>query len=96
VQRLNSLDQMIETRTPEEVATRLHDSHKEVLSGIVAIDGRDGAGKSCLAKNLQKLIGGAIVSFDDFLEQNQGGYVEYLNITAIRAALDQVTTPKIR
>jgi hypothetical protein len=86
---------MTETQTPEEIADLLRGSYKNALSGIIAIDGRDGAGKSCLAKKLQKLIGGGIVSLDHFLKQNQGGYIEYLDQTAIRAAIDGCTAPKI-
>src|SRR4029077_13096818 len=70
--------------------------HKDALSGIIAIDGRDGAGKSCLAKRLCNLIGGDVVSLDCFLQQkNQGAYVRYLDLAAIKAAIERCATPKI-
>ena len=87
---------MIETRTPEEVAAGLRDSHKDALSGIIAIDGRNGDGKSCLAKKLQSLIGGGIVSLDQFVEPNQhGGFTGFLDEKAITAAIERCATPKI-
>jgi hypothetical protein len=90
------LIEMFEARTPKEVADSLTRHHKEALSGIIAIDGKDGAGKDCLALNLRKLIGGEIVSLDYYIQQkNQGGYVPYLNLTEIRAAIEACATPKI-
>jgi hypothetical protein len=87
---------VIETHTPEEVAAGLRDSHKDALSGIIAIDGKNGAGKSCLAKKLQGLIGGGIVSLDQFVEPNQhGGFVGFLDQTAITTAIERCATPKI-
>jgi hypothetical protein len=87
---------MIEMRRPEEIAAVLLDAHKYALSGIIAIDGRDGAGKDCLALNLQKLAGGGIVSLDIFIKQkNQGGYVSYLDVPRIREAIEECATPKI-
>jgi hypothetical protein len=87
---------VIETCTPEEVASEIRDSNKNALSGIIAIDGKDGAGKDCLAQNLRKLVGGGIVSLDCFIQQkNQGVYVPYLDLAAIRAAIEACATPKI-
>ena len=65
---------MFKASTPKEVADRLTRFHKDALAGIIAIDGKDGAGKDCLAINLQKLVGGGIVSLDCFIrKKNQGG-----------------------
>lgn len=87
---------MFEARTPEEIADTLRRFHKDALSGIIAIDGMDGAGKDCLALNLQKLLGGGIVSLDRFIKQkNQGGYMPYLDLPAIREAIEICATPKI-
>jgi hypothetical protein len=87
---------VIEARKPEEVADRLTRFHKRGLAGIIAIDGKDGAGKDCLAQNLQKRLGGGVVSLDCFIRQkNQGGYVPYLDIDTIRKAIEACTRPKI-
>jgi hypothetical protein len=87
---------MTETQTPEEVAALLRSSYGGALSGIIAIDGKDGAGKSYLAETLRNLIGGAVVSLDSFLRQKyQGGYVPYLNLAAIGAAIEGCAKPKI-
>jgi hypothetical protein len=87
---------MFEARTPKEVADRLTRCHNDALSGIIAIDGRDGAGKDWLAQNLRNLVGGGIVSLDCFIqEKNQGGYVPYLDLAAIRATIEACATPKI-
>ena len=85
---------MFEARTPKQVADWLASFHKDAR--IIAIDGKDGAGKDCLAQNLRELVGGGIVSLDDFIKQkNQGGYVPYLDLVAIRAAIEACATPKI-
>lgn len=88
---------MIETHTAEEIVALLSSStHKGALSGMIAIDGRNGAGKSCLAKKLHSLIGGGIVSLDKFVQPNErGGFIGYLDQAAIAAAIEQCATPKI-
>lgn len=87
---------MFEARTPQEVADRLERHHKDALTGIIAIDGKDGAGKDCLALNLRELVGGEIVSLDRYIQQkNQGGYVPYLDLDAIGTAIEVCATPKI-
>jgi hypothetical protein len=87
---------MFEARTPTEVADTLTRWRKDALSGIIAIDGKDGAGKDCLALNLRNLVGGEIVSVDCFIQQkNRGGYVPYLEPARIREAIEACATPKI-
>lgn len=86
---------MHQTRRPEEVAHLLRSWYAGALAGTIAIDGNDGVGKTTLALALQTAIGGTVVSIDEFVVENRGGYVPYLRSSEIKAALDQGMRPAI-
>jgi hypothetical protein len=84
---------MHETRNPDEVAELIRTSYTPALSGTIAIDGRDGVGKTSLAIVLQNRIGGTLVSLDDFLMENRGGYVPNLKTGKLKAILATAIRP---
>ncbi|MGH7792806.1 MAG: hypothetical protein ACREOB_10890 [Thermodesulfobacteriota bacterium] len=86
---------MHETNSTDEIAELLYTSYGHALSGTIAIDGRDGVGKTTVAGALQKAIGGTVISLDDFVPNNCGGYVPYLKTVELRAALETSSRPHI-
>jgi len=86
---------MHETRNPDEVAQLIRASYAPALSGTIAIDGRDGAGKTSLAIVLQNRLGGTLVSLDDYLVENRGGYVPNLKTGELKATLATAIRPII-
>lgn len=86
---------MHQTRRPEEVAHLLRSSYAGALAGTIAIDGNDGVGKTTLALALQTAVGGTVISIDEFVVENRGGYVPYLQSSEFKAALDQGPRPAI-
>jgi hypothetical protein len=89
--------EVYEARTPEDVAQRLRSLG--ALGGTVAIDGKDGVGKSWLASWLASArggaLGGTVIALDDFVEPNRGGYVPYLRRTKLKRALEEAAAPRI-
>jgi hypothetical protein len=55
----------------------------------IGIDGVDGSGKSSLAASLALQLGSVALDLDDFLNKNQGGFVEFLDYEALRAAMSE-------
>jgi hypothetical protein len=53
----------------------------------IGIDGVDGSGKSHLAEALAEAIGYPTLNLDDYLFQNQGGFVPFVDYPALSAAL---------
>lgn len=86
---------MHETSNPDEIAEWLRNSYTHALSGTIAIDGTDGVGKTTLAVVLQNTLGGTLVSLDDFVLENHGGYVPYLKTVELKAALETINRPII-
>ena len=56
-------------------------------ASVVAIDGDEGSGKTQLAAELQKNVGGDVISIDDFLIGNGMSYTKQFNANAFRACL---------
>lgn len=56
---------------------------------IIGIDGMDGSGKSCLAAQLASLIGASHINLDDFLNENQGGFVDHIRYDDLRNVIRQ-------
>ncbi len=81
--------------SPEEIARLLRTSYAPAVTGTVAIDGTDGVGKTALAMAVQRVIGGTVISLDDFVEENRGGYIPYLRAAELRSALDKADRPCI-
>lgn len=50
----------------------------------IGVDGTDGAGKSQLAREVAGLLGIPHLNLDDFLEKNQGGFVDYIKYGELR------------
>jgi hypothetical protein len=53
----------------------------------IGIDGVDPAGRAHTARALSRLLGVPILDVDDYLHQNQGGYLEFIDYPALKAAL---------
>jgi hypothetical protein len=58
---------MHEIESASALSALISSSYPDAQSGVIAIDGIDGVGKTTLAKNLQAFIGGTLVSLDTFL-----------------------------
>lgn len=86
---------MHETRSRDEMVELLRRFYGHALSGLIAIDGKDGVGKTPLAVGLQEVLGGLVVSLDDFVQENCGGYVPYLRVAELRTALQTGSRPCI-
>jgi hypothetical protein len=84
-----------EARGPNEIAELLRRSYPAALRGIIAIDGTDGVGKTTLAVALQAALGGAVVSLDEFVPENSGGYVPHLRTGELKIALETHRRPCI-
>ena len=83
---------MHETRKITDITSLLESSYPDALSGVVGIDGTDGVGKTTLANAIRQVVGGSVVSLDDFILKNQGSYVSYLrhgDLKAVFAAHDR-------
>jgi hypothetical protein len=70
---------MRELQTAEEVAAELAGATR------IGVDGIDGSGKSTLGKRLGDLMGLAVLGLDEFLEREQGGFVEHIRYKDLRA-----------
>jgi hypothetical protein len=66
---------MKELDSPEALAAVLR---TEAASSLVAIDGHDGSGKSFLSSQLATILSWPVVHLDDFVEREQGGFVEHV------------------
>ncbi|MET0281788.1 MAG: hypothetical protein ABW278_11810 [Steroidobacteraceae bacterium] len=53
----------------------------------IGIDGVEGAGKSYLAEKLCEVLEYPQLNLDDYLHQNQGGYVDFIDYPALSAAM---------
>jgi len=53
----------------------------------VGIDGVDASGKTYLAEKLSLALACPVLDLDDYLHQNQGGYVDFIDYPALSAAV---------
>ncbi len=86
---------MHEVNTVSALAELLHCQFPASLTGTIAMDGNDGVGKTTLANALRRLIGGTVISVDDYVAENQGAYVPSLRALELRAALERACAPRI-
>lgn len=56
-------------------------------ASVVAIDGWPSSGKSCLGRAAAPLSGRRWLDLDDLLERQQAGFVEDINLNALREAV---------
>lgn len=56
----------------------------------IGVDGVDGAGKSYLADKLSQELACPTLDVDDYLHQNQGGYVDFIDYPALKAAVSSM------
>jgi hypothetical protein len=84
---------MHEVSTVSELAELLPSLNANPI--LIGIDGRDGAGKTTLAKALGQCTGAAVVSLDDFVAKNRGSYVPHLRTGDLREALSSAGRPAI-
>jgi Cdc6-like AAA superfamily ATPase len=60
---------------------------------LIGIDGKDGTGKTTLARHIANRIGGEVVSLDDYLEKQKGSYIPHLRFEEIRRELSSKQGP---
>ncbi len=56
----------------------------------IGIDGVEGAGKSHLAEKLSQALDCPALELGDYLHQNQGGYIDFIDYPALSAALSSM------
>ncbi|MGC8774635.1 MAG: hypothetical protein ACP5R6_05185, partial [Chlorobaculum sp.] len=71
---------MIETDDIKKIAARILDNGYY----LIGVDGRSGVGKSTMAEKLATLSGLSHMNLDDYLDNNQGGFLDYLDYDAIK------------
>ncbi|MEC9493047.1 hypothetical protein [Flexistipes sp.] len=81
--------------TVAQLAEEISKRRQEGDVNVIGIDGKDGSGKSWLAAALAETQAADVISLDDYLERNQGGYTRYLDITAINQKLSRTGRPVI-
>ncbi|MCG9583552.1 hypothetical protein L1D09_18630 [Vibrio tubiashii] len=71
------------------------DQIKNNYPDTIWIDGKDGSGKSYLAKQLSEQLEIPVLSVDDFLVRQQGFYVSSVNLDQLRDTINQSSKPVI-
>ncbi|MFP3984343.1 MAG: NB-ARC domain-containing protein [Desulfurivibrionaceae bacterium] len=80
---------------------KIHGTEKALVSalknkllnskGIVSIDGVDGVGKTTLSAKIAKELCLSTIELDDFVQENKGGYVNYIDYDRL---LDKIISNK--
>lgn len=86
---IESHNQPVELSSIPELAAYL----SKISPKRIAIDGPPGVGKTTLAQQLAPRLDVRCVHLDDFLEPNQGGFLEFLDFNKLASSLQQ--TPLI-
>lgn len=78
----------------------VNELHKELTRFLssesvrcIGIDGKDGAGKTSLGRQITDSFSGTLVSFDDYLDENKGGYVPNMRIEEIKNKIINSSPP---
>ncbi|PMM74546.1 hypothetical protein BCT47_21410 [Vibrio splendidus] len=74
-----------------EILEQIKNNHP----GTIWIDGKDGSGKSYLAKQLGEQLEIPVISVDDFLVRQQGFYVSSVRFDQLRDTINQASKPVI-
>ncbi|ASG05386.1 hypothetical protein [Vibrio anguillarum] len=74
-----------------EILEQIKNSHPD----MIWIDGKDGSGKSYLAKQLGEQLEIPVLSVDDFLVRQQGFYVSSVKFDQLRDTIVQASKPVI-
>ena len=61
--------------------------------GLIVFDGRPRAGKSFLAREMAKHLGGTAIDADDFLQRDREDFLNALDVDALRGALEAARPP---
>jgi hypothetical protein len=59
----------------------------------IGLDGMDGVGKSTLAREMAKRLGGSVISLDDHLVKKQNGYILHIRCDEVKAAISASRSP---
>lgn len=62
---------------------------------VVGVDGRDGVGKTTLARELGESIGATVISLDDFVPEKLGAYVPNLRSNDLASSISSASRPVI-
>jgi uridine kinase len=62
---------------------------------LIAIDGKDGAGKSALAEKLLIFIDYLHINLDDLLDKNRGCFIDFIKYDQLERIVDQTKKPVI-
>lgn len=77
---------MIEIRDSPQL---LSNEVKAIGSGLVVLDGANGAGKTCLGNLICKLISCEVIHADCYIEHNQDRYIASLQAEPLNAAIHE-------
>lgn len=80
-------------RSADELSREIARTVSRGSARYIGIDGKDGSGKTTLAQVIAAAIGGIVVSLDDYVEKNRGGYVPHLRVTEINAKINKEARP---
>jgi hypothetical protein len=74
-------------RSQEELYARLNDLLPKDRRVCIGLDGMDGVGKSTLAREMAKRLGGSVISLDDHLVKKQNGYILHIRCNELKAVI---------
>ena len=87
--------EMVTTKSVDELLDRIASDVRNRSARYIGIDGKDGSGKTTLAKEISKRLGIEAVCLDDYVDKEKGGYVDFLDIDVLRGALKAKGIPLI-
>jgi hypothetical protein len=70
----------------------LSDAIQTASSGLVVLDGANGAGKTCLANLVSKLSSCEVIHADCYIEHHQDRYIPSLQAESLNAAIQEAFT----